>query len=405
MTVDLETAWRTIANGLPPSRVELGPVLSNQLGMVLAEDILADMDMPPFTRSMMDGFAVCVPAEKPDSTFRITGRAEAGSAPGGKLMPGEAWHIATGAPVPENTTWVLPKEMATLEFGESGTEQVVAHSQLKPGKNLFEIGGEFRSGSILLREGTSLGPAEYGLLAQAGRTAVKMHAPPRVAIVSTGNELVDPNMKPGPGKIRNSNGPMLMAQVARTGGVPRFLGIAPDCPQATESLVKEGLGHQVLILSGGVSVGPKDLVRPALEKLGVEIRMHGIQLKPGKPFLFGTHPSGVVVFGLPGNPVSSYVTFELLVRPALNRLKGMASAEPAQPIPARLTHDWRVQTDRPLRQPAKLVLTSDGPMVDVPEWKGSPDLRSLIGTNALACLQPGNHSFAKSDSIHVVPVG
>ncbi|MFM8934219.1 MAG: molybdopterin molybdotransferase MoeA [Gemmataceae bacterium] len=405
MTVDLDTAWRAIANALPPSRIELGPVLSNQLGMVLAEDIVADMDMPPFTRSMMDGFAVCVSEENPEEAFRITGRAEAGSIPGGKLMPGEAWHIATGAPVPENTSWVLPKEMATLEPGESATERVVAHSLLKTGKNLFESGGEFRSGSILLRDGTSLGPAEYGLLAQAGRTAVKMHAAPRVAIVSTGNELVDPNMKPGPGKIRNSNGPMLMAQVARTGAVPRFLGIAPDCPQATESLVKEGLGHQVLLLSGGVSVGPKDLVRPALEKLGVQIKVHGVQLKPGKPFLFGIHPSGVVVFGLPGNPVSSYVTFELLVRPALQRLKGMANAEPVQPIPARLTHDWRVQSDRPLRQPAKLILTNEGPCVEVPEWKGSPDLRSLIGTNALACLQPGTHSLVKADNIQVVPLG
>ena len=405
MTVDLETAWRTIANALPSSRIELGPVLSNQLGMVLAEDIAADMDMPPFTRSMMDGFAVCVSPDNPETVFRITGRAEAGSSPGGMLKPGEAWHIATGAPVPDNTTWVLPKEMATWEGDDSGHERVTAQCHLKPGKNLFEIGGEFRSGSILLREGTSLGPAEYGLLAQAGRTAVRMHAAPRVAIVSTGNELVDPNMRPGPGKIRNSNGPMLMAQVARAGGLPRFLGIAPDCPQATESLVKEGLGHQVLILSGGVSVGPKDLVRPALEKLGVEVRVHGVRLKPGKPFLFGTHPSGVVVFGLPGNPVSSYVTFELLVRPALQRLRGTAGAEPVQPIPARLHQAWHAQTDRPLRQPAKLSLTGDGPVVEVPEWKGSPDLRSLIGTNALACLEPGNHSLQEGDSIQVVPLG
>ena len=405
MTVDLETAWQTIASHLPCSRIELGPVLSNQLGMVLGEDVVADLDMPPFIRAMMDGFAVCENQADPLGALKVTGLAEAGSTPGGKLMPGEAWHIATGAAVPDNTTYVLPKELARVEEVAGGTQIVLPLVSTNKGKNLFGVGEEFRTGTVLLKVGSILGPAEYGVLAQAGRTAVRMHSSPRVAIVSTGNELVDPNMKPGPGKIRNSNGPMLMAQVARAGGVPRFLGIAPDCPNALESLVREGLGHQVLILSGGVSVGPKDLVRPALEKLGVETFIHGIQMKPGKPLLFGVHPSGLVVFGLPGNPVSSYVTFELLVRPALERLRGVQDAIPTQAVKAKLTNAWRVKTDRPLRQPARLKLTSEGMTVEVGGWKGSPDLLSLLGTNGFACAEPGEHCFASGDSIQVVPVG
>ena len=404
MILDLDTAWQAIAANLPSSRVELGPVLSNQLGMVLAEDVVADLDMPPFIRAMMDGFAICEDPRNPDQAYRVTGSAEAGSVPGGKLMPGEAWHISTGAPAPDGTTYVLPKEVAIFECAPSGENTVIPKTRLKPGKNLFGIGEEFAMGTRLLETGTTLGPAEYGILAQAGRTAVKMHAAPRVAIASTGSELVDPSMKPGAGKIRNSNGPMLMAQVARAGGLPRFLGIAPDCPKATESLIKEGLGHQVLVLSGGVSVGPKDLVRPILEKLGVKILVHGVKLKPGKPLLFGLHPGGGVVFGLPGNPVSSYVTFELLVRPALQRLKGMTCAGPTKAIQARLANAWTLKTDRPLRQPAKLSWNNEGPVVEVPQWKGSPDLRSLLGTNAFACAEPGEHTFDKGDIISVVPV-
>lgn len=404
MILDLDTAWQAISANLPSSRIELGPVLSNQLGMVLAEDVVADLDMPPFIRAMMDGFAICVDPLNPGHPYRVTGSVEAGSAPGGKLVPGEAWHISTGAPAPAGTTYVLPKELATFESASDGNSVVIPKTRLTPGKNLFGIGEEFAMGARLLESGTVLGPAEYGILAQAGRTAVKMHAPPRVAIASTGSELVDPNMKPGPGKIRNSNGPMLMAQVARAGGLPRFLGIAPDCPSATESLMREGLGHQVLILSGGVSVGPKDLVRATLEKLGVKVLVHGVKLKPGKPLLFGLHPGGTVVFGLPGNPVSSYVTFELLVRPALQRLKGMVGAGPTKAVQARLANAWNLKTDRPLRQPATLSWNSEGPEVTVAQWKGSPDLRSLLGTNAFACAEPGEHSHQRGDLISVVPV-
>ena len=400
MLKKIEEAWKIIASNLPASIVELSPVLSNQLGLVLGEDVFADLNMPPFIRSQMDGFAIRLDPTMPNVPLRITGAAEAGAPPSGNLAPGEAWHISTGAPVPRFTDLVLPIELARLN---DDCTQVSALLELSLGKNLLEMGEEFKMGDLLLPKSTVLGPAEYGILAQAGKTSALLHQSPRAAIVSTGNELEEPNLMPGPGHIRNSNGPMLMSQAVRAGCLPRFLGIARDTPEATEKLLKEGLDHQILIISGGVSVGPKDLVRMTLEKLGIDILVHGISLKPGKPFLFGTNRYGRVVFGLPGNPVSSFVTFELLVRPALERIRGLCSTT-IIPLPAQLSESWVVTSDRPLRQPARLNAAPTGWRVSPQKWRGSPDLRSLLGANALVCLEPGKHNLRAGDSVGVIPL-
>jgi molybdopterin molybdotransferase len=210
-----------------------------------------------------------------------------------------------------------------------------------------------------------------------------------VAVLPTGDELVEAGQQPGPGQIRNGNGPMIAAQCRRGGGVPRYLGIARDTLESLRPLIAEGLQAQVLVLSGGVSAGKLDLVPGVLQELDVQPHFHKVEMKPGKPVFFGTR-GATLVFGLPGNPVSSLVCFELFVRPALRRLLGHAEAGP-RVVSAALVDDFPYKTDRPTYYPARLEVGADGWLVRPAAWFGSADLRALSGTNALVLFPAGDH--------------
>jgi molybdopterin molybdotransferase len=245
---------------------------------------------------------------------------------------------------------------------------------------------------------------EIGLLAEVGRDRVQAFPAARVAILSTGNELVDAGRRPQPGQIRNSNGPMLAAQVTEAGGIAVPLGIARDDAGELRRLIGQGLeGGDVLVLSGGVSAGILDLVPAALADLGVREVFHKIRVKPGKPLWFGVLPgeARTLVFGLPGNPVSSLVCFHLFVRPALLRLSGDADAEPPL-APAALAHSFDHRGDRPTYFPAAV----DGPPASrkaaLTAWKGSADLRSLAEANCLACFSEGERRYEAGDLIDVL---
>jgi molybdopterin molybdotransferase len=385
---------------LPPETAALAPAA---LGLVLAEDVVSDLDMPPYDKALMDGYAVrSADLAGGRATLEVIEEITAGRTPARAVGAGQASRIMTGAPVPGGADAVVVVERTRLLA--NGRVQV-EDRPARPGQNILFRAQELRRGEVVLAAGTRLRPQEFGLLATVGRTAVRVTPAPRVAILSTGDELVEAAQVPRPGQIRNSNGPMLVAQVCRAGALPRYLGIARDRMDSLAPLIAEGLQAHVLILSGGVSAGKLDLVPGALGEAGVAARLHQVALKPGKPFFFGIRdrPGSprTLVFGLPGNPVSSLVCFELFVRPALRRLRGLAEAGPHH-VPATLTEDFPYRSDRPTYHPAFLTAEGDGYRVRPVPWLGSADLRALTRANALMVLPAGDHQHRKGQRLEVL---
>jgi molybdopterin molybdotransferase len=379
---DAQSLVQQHARPLPPEVLPLGPEL---LGQVLAEDVASDLDMPPYDKALMDGYAVRS-ADLPQGKGVLTVNEEvtAGQVPQRSVEPGQATRIMTGAPLPAGADAVVIIERTQLR---SSGQVEIDDRPLKPGANILYRGREMRRGETVLSVGAVLGPVEIGVLATVGRTAVSVQRRPRVAVLSTGDEVVEPGQMPGPGQIRNSNSPMLLAQAARAGAVPRYLGIARDRLDSLTPLIREGLQADVLVLSGGVSAGKLDLVPGVLQELDVTAHFHKVEMKPGKPVFFGTRGTSLV-FGLPGNPVSSLVCFELFVRPALRRLLGHANAQPTI-VPLLLAEDFAHRSERPTYFPARRELGAEGWRVRPVAWFGSADLRALCGTDVLLVLPAG----------------
>lgn len=380
------------ARPLPSEPIAL---TSAALGRVLAEDIHADIDSPPFTKAMMDGFAVrSVDLTSAHPEVRYVHEVPAGAANAGIVGPGQAARIFTGAPIPDGADAVVKQEDVTIQA--DGTVWLRTGT-VKPGQNVLPRGTEMRAGDVVLPTGTVLTPATFGLLAGVGRAVVRAGASPKVGILATGNELVEATVTPGPGQIRNTNGPMLAAQVARAGAVPRVLGVGRDDTAALTEQVRAGLEtSDVLVLAGGVSVGKFDLVPDVLRQLGVEAHFHKVRMKPGKPLLFGTR-GDKLIFGLPGNPVSSFVCFELFVRPALKQLAGHTTSGPTR-MSLPLAAPLHTSNDRPTYHPGRL----DGPRVRPLPWFGSADLRALLAADALLALPAGDVTLTTGDVAEVI---
>jgi molybdopterin molybdotransferase len=274
----------------------------------------------------------------------------------------------------------------------------------------MQQGASMRKSEVVLRGGVELGPAEIGLLAEVGRPNVRVIGNVEVAILSTGNELVPHDQMPAAVQIRNSNGPMLEAFVRRAGATPINLGIARDDGDDLRRLITAGLQHDVFVLSGGVSMGVLDLVPAVLAELRVEQVFHKVRIKPGKPLLFGVWngtnqtPSRCLVFGLPGNPVSSFVSFELFVKPAIARIAGRPWTPPHPTRPAKLSTAFQHRGDRPTYHPAVLTHSPEGLLVEPTAWKGSADLRGFVGANALIAFPAGDRSFAAGESVEILPL-
>jgi molybdopterin molybdotransferase len=337
--IPAEEAFRLIAAHSPALPAESAP-LSEACGRVLAEDLLAREDLPSFDNSAMDGYAVSGPAE----SWRVRETLPAGSRPPAPLADGEAARVMTGAPVPPGAAAVVMRELVS----DRPDGRVSSARPPRPGENIRPRGEDVRAGEALLSRGHRLRPYEVGLLAAQGWVDVPVHRRPRVAVLSTGDELVDAASSLRPGQIRNSNGPALAAAVARWGAVPVPRGAAADDPVLLRSAFSSALAAaDVLLVTGGVSVGDFDHTRSALEEIGVRTVFWRVAMKPGKPLYFGTSGEKLV-FGLPGNPVAALVCVEEFIRPALETMQGFSPGHPSYHLEGVLENDYPKEPGRRL---------------------------------------------------------
>lgn len=321
--------------------------LSLAAGRVLAQPLCADSDQPPFARSTRDGFACRAAEASAHAPLSLAGSTRAGEAPAGPLSPGAAWEIMTGAPVPAGADAVMMIEHVEVAGGQV---QLLLPHKVRPGENIVARGAQARQGDELLAVGTRIHSAQIALAAACGYAALHVFVRPRVAILTTGDELVPVESSPALGQIRNSNAPMLAAMVAAAGGEPCVLPTAADNAEALDNALAQAANADLLLISGGVSAGKFDLVEPALARAGARFHFTGVRIQPGKPLVFGELPAPArthlnqnengttYFFGLPGNPISSAVTFLLFAAPVLAALAGNVQSGPRYAL-ARLCLD------------------------------------------------------------------
>lgn len=378
--------------------VEKAP-LQSALGRILAENVIADRDYPPFDRAARDGFAVrSADCKEPGAILRVVGEIRAGAAPARSVSSGECVQIMTGASVPSGADAVV---MIENTRPDENKERVVIERAVQQGMNFVPRGTEARAGDILLRSGVRLGDAELALAAQVGCVELSVKHRPRVAILSTGDEVVPVEAKPGPFEIRNSNAVSLSAQVVLAGGEAIPLGNAPDRHGELRKAIERGLAEDILVASGGVSMGKYDLVEGVLRELGAECFFDAVEIRPGRPAVFGVC-RGKPIFGLPGNPVSTLVTFELFVVPAIDILGG---SEPRALglLKARLAK--AVEKKAPLTHfaPARIEWPQGEATVTELESQGSGDIGTVARANCFLVVPRTKLKLAAGEWVDVLP--
>ena len=380
--------------------------LLSSAGRVLAEVIVADRDQPPFDRSTRDGFAVKAEEWSIGKKLRVVGQVRAGEIwSRAEVASGEAVEIMTGAPIPAGVDAVAMVEHAE----QSGSEAwATAGRTLRVGENVVPRGSEARAGDVLAPRGVAMGAAEIAVAAACGCAEIAVHRRPRVAVVATGDELVEIGDKPAAHQIRNSNSYALAALVAQAGGDAQRLPIARDTREDLHARIREARGADLLLLSGGVSAGKYDLVEGVLAEFGAEFFFTGVNMQPGKPVVFGRMPRGAgqrvsgalgqrddsgpwaYFFGLPGNPVSAEVTFHCFVAPLLRALCGVSQDSIAPKfVQAILAEDVRAKVGLTRLLPAKLTHSFERPEVRLVAWQGSGDLAANARANCYAVLPDG----------------
>lgn len=393
--ISIAEARSRVLAAVRPLDAELVPI-SEALGRVLAADLEAGADVPPFPSSAMDGYALQPgPAGR---ELEVVGESRAGAPAAGSIGPGEAIRISTGAAVPDGATAVIPQEVVEAREGTIVTAAAVA-----AGEHVREAGEVMRRGATVLRRGAWLRAAELGAAVAAGAGEVLVARRPRVRVLCTGDELRDPGEPLGPGEIHNSNAPMLVALAVSAGAsAPAATRLADD-RAATEACLEVALqAAEVVIVCGGVSVGPHDHVKPALAALRVEELFWGVALQPGKPTWFGAR-AGALVFGLPGNPVSAAVTFALFARPAITALQGA----PPEPWPGGEAALGVPVRRNPRREQALRVRLErrDGELVAIPNGaQDSHVITSLIGADALALIPAGEGALEAGSVVALAPL-
>jgi molybdopterin molybdotransferase len=365
-----------------PDRMSAEPVpLAESIHRIIREDVLADADSPRFDKAIRDGFAVRFEdAAQVPSVLSIVGESRAGAGSHVTVQRGQCCEIMTGAPLPAGANAVVMVE---------NTERISSDSvrilkSVRENEGLLRQGAEAKKGERILQSGRKIGLADVGLLAGAGKSTVAVSRKPRVAVIATGDELVEVHESPKPDQIRNSNTYTICAQVSEAGGEPVVLGIARDNLNDLRALLQRGLEHDILIVSGGVSMGKYDLVEQVFVELGVEILFDKIAMKPGKPTVFG-HAGLTYVFGLPGNPLSTIVSFHMFVRPLILFLLKAADTAP-KVLDARLEAPAKCDPERAALVPALVRFDAGQYWIHTAPWKGSSDLVGLAHANALLMI-------------------
>jgi len=386
--ISLELAQQTVLANVPRmGTVEVA--LENAAGRVLAEDIASDVDMPPFDKSAMDGYAVrgedvaSAPAE-----LRVIEDIPAGATPKKAINAGDCARIMTGAPVPDGADTVVIVEHT--EPAAAGRVRVLRATKKR--RNICPLGEDVRKGQVVVSAGTRLGPFDIALAAAAGKPALRVYEAPRVAIIATGDEIVEPGKALRPGQIRNSNSYAISARLSQSGIQAEYLGIAPDDAAALRAALLDGLSRDVLIISGGVSMGDYDLVPGMLGELGVELIFQKVAMKPGKPTVFGRR-GDTVVFGLPGNPVSTVTVSELILVPALRRMMGEEDPAP-RTVEVILDGPLAHKGDRVSFKPVRVRWSDATWHAEPVEYHGSADLAGSARGNAFASVPKGVKELA-----------
>ena len=382
------------AAGVRPGDFETLELLA-ALGRVLAEPVVADRDFPPFARATRDGYAVrAADVAKTPARLRVVGEIKAGGLPDKLTVEsGHAVSIMTGAALPSGADAVVMVEYTSLDGNIVEIQRGV-----ESGENFVPRGTEARAGQLLLDRGRRLDHAAIAIAASVGKSRVQVFRKPRVAVLSTGDEVVEINAAPGPAQIRNSNAYSLAAQIEAAGGEAIRLAIAPDEPRRLRALIEEGLGYDLLLLTGGVSMGKYDLVEQVLAELNAEFYFTGAKIQPGKPVVFGSCGTShkKYFFGLPGNPVSTMVTFELFVRPMIESLCGAAPQSLIFPR-ARLKSEIRTKTGLTRFLPAVLSGKFDHAEVELARWQGSGDIAALAAANCYVVIPPDREKIESGE--------
>jgi len=390
-----EAIGKVLERAPGPGETESCP-LAEAMGRVLGRDVSSDVDIPPFDRSGMDGFAVVASdLEDLPATLEVVMDVPAGVVPTGEIRSGQAASVMTGGVVPKGADAVVQVEW-TSGFGGSA---VTVERAIPPGQNISPLGEIARAGDRVLEAGALLGVEEIGLLAATGCDPVPVFARPSVAVLSTGDEVVPPTAVPGPSQIRDVNGPALAAFVASMGLEVTSLGSVPDDRETLAKAVEAGLEHDCLLMSGGVSAGAYDFVEDVLAGLGVQTHTRRIAVKPGKPTVFGTRGDRMI-FGLPGNPVSSMVIARLFVAPALKKRMGLPARQ-APTVTAVLESDIRKKPDRAWFVHGVLG-DGDPPRVLPLDARGSADLATAARGNCLVVAPRGVSWIPAGQRVQVV---
>jgi molybdopterin molybdotransferase len=400
--------------------------LPNAIGRVLAESVRADRDFPPFPRSTRDGYAVrAADVESIPARLRVIGQIKAGGSFNEPIHGGEAVEIMTGAAVPDGADAVVMVEQTAQAAPGSPAGEIEVRRSVAPGENIVAAGSEARLGTELLSRGTRLNAPHIAMAAAAGKCRLQVFVRPRVAILSTGDELVEVAEKPGPFQIRNSNTYSLSAQATLAGGDPMRLSIAPDEPRQLAKLLHSGLSADLMLISGGVSMGKFDLVEAVLKRMGAEFFFTGALIQPGRPVVFGQVPfssqtngssdarnpsdpvgvkrfGGVIpFFGLPGNPISAMVCFDLFARSVIEA-HGGATPSRLPAAKARLQKEVKTKTGLTRFLPAALSGGLDDPEVETIAWQGSGDLLAAAKANCYLVIPPDRDCLAAGEMVSVL---